>query len=100
MPCSRTQNHAPGADQIRDLVIKNSWNPHVDRITGNTNRTLGFVQQNIKTKMSNVRETAYNTLVRPQLKYTSAVWDPHTKVRTSQIEQVQQRAACWDSQQL
>ena len=62
-----------------------SWNPHVDRITGNANRTLGFVRRNIKTKMSKVRETAYNTLVRPQFEYASAVWDPHTKVRTSQI---------------
>ena len=78
-----------------DISSSLSWNPHVDRITGNANRTLGFVRRNIKTKMSKVRETAYNTLVRPQLKYASAVWDPHTKVRTSQLEQVQRRAARW-----
>ena len=78
-----------------DISGSLSWNPHVDRITGNANRTLGFVRRNIKTKMSKVRETAYNTLVRPQLEYASAVWDPHTKVRTSQIEQVQRRAARW-----
>ena len=78
-----------------DISSSFSWNPHVDRITGNANRTLGFVRRNIKTKMSKVHETAYNTLVRPQLEYASAVWDPHTKVRTSQLEQVQRRAACW-----
>ena len=78
-----------------DISSSLSWNPHVDRITGNANRTLGFVRRNIKTKMSKVRETAYNTLVRPQLEYASAVWDPHAKVRTSQIEQVQWRAARW-----
>ena len=78
-----------------DIFGSLSWNPHVDRIIGNANRTLGFVRRNIKTKMSKVRETAYNTLVRPQLVYASAVWDPHTKVRTSQIEQVQRRAAGW-----
>ena len=48
---------------------------------------------NIKTKMSKLRETAINTLVMPQLEYASAVWDPHTKVMTSQIEQVQRKAA-------
>ena len=47
-------------------------------ITGNANPTLSFVRPNIKTKMSKVRETAYTTLVRPQLEYASAVWDPHT----------------------
>ena len=78
-----------------DISSSLSWNPHVNRITGNANRTLGFVRRNIKTKMSKVRKTAYNTLVRPQLEYASAVWDPHTKVRTSQLEQVQRRAARW-----
>ena len=78
-----------------DISGSLSWNPNFDRITENANRTLGFVRQNIKAKMSKVRETAYNTLVRPKLEYASAVWDFHTKVRTSQSEQVQRRAACW-----
>ena len=40
-----------------------SWNSHIDRITGNVNRTLGFIGRNIRTKLPKVRETAYNTLV-------------------------------------
>ena len=43
--------------------------------------------------MPKVREAAFYSLVRPQLGYASAVLDPHTKVRMSQIEQVQRRAA-------
>ena len=76
-----------------DISSGLTWNSHIDRVIANANRTLGFIRRNIKTKMPKVREAAYNSLVRPQLEYASAVWDPHTKVRISQIKQVQRRAA-------
>ena len=72
-----------------------SWNPHIDRITGNANRTLNFIQRNIKTKNQKVRETAYNTMVRPQLEYAAPVWDPYFKEKILQLEKVQRRAARW-----
>ena len=53
-----------------------SLNSHIDRITGNANRTLGYIRRNIKTKNQKVRETAYNTLVRPQLEYSAGVFCP------------------------
>ena len=62
-----------------DISGSLTWNSHIDGITGSANQTLGFVRRNIKTKMPKVCETAYNTLVRPQLEYASAVWDPHNK---------------------
>ena len=59
-----------------DISSNLSWGSHIDRITGTANRTLGFVRRDIKTKMSGLREAAYTTLVRPQLEYAAAIWDP------------------------
>ena len=42
-----------------------------------------------------VRETAYNTLVRPQLEYSAPVWDPSSKDKRLQLEKIQRRAARW-----
>ena len=78
-----------------DISSGLSWNTHIDRITGTATRTLNFIQRNIRTKNEKVRETAYNTLVRPQLEYASPVWDPHHKDKILQLEKVQRRAARW-----
>ena len=76
-----------------DISSNLSWNTHVDRITANANRSLGFIKRIIKTKSPQIREMAYQSLVRPQLEYTSAVWDPHTKDKNHKVEMVQRRAA-------
>ena len=72
-----------------------SCSSHIGRVVGNANRPLGHIRRYIKSKSKDVRESAYNTIVRPQLEYDSAVWDPHTKEHISKIEMVQQRAARW-----
>ena len=78
-----------------DISSGLSWNSHIDRITGNANRTLGYIRRNIKSKKQKVRETAYNRLVRPQLEYAAPIWDPYTKEKTFQLEKIQRRAAHW-----
>ena len=78
-----------------DISSNISWSSHIGRVVGNANRSLGYIRRNIKSKSKDVRESAYNTIVRPQLEYASAVWDPHTKEHISKIEMVQRRAARW-----
>ena len=54
-------------------VVTSARYSHIDRITASANRTLGYIRRNIKTKNQKVRETAYNTVVRPQLEYSASV---------------------------
>ena len=42
-----------------------------------------------------IREMAYQSLVRPQLEYSASVWDLHVKEQIKKIEMVQRRAARW-----
>ena len=64
-----------GVDLSEDL----SFNTHINRICTTANRTLGFVKRNIQTQNKKVKETAYKTLVRPQVEYWSPVWSPYIK---------------------
>ena len=57
------------------------------------NRTLGFLQRNLHISSRNIEQQAYKTLVRPQLEYSSTVWDPYQPGHIDSIEKVQRRAA-------
>ena len=70
-----------------------TWNAHVNQMVSKANRTLGFVTRNLYSCPRHVKESAYRTLVRPLLEYSSAAWDPHTRVLIDGIERVQRRAA-------
>ena len=75
----------------KDLI----WNKHIHQITASANRTLTFIRRNLHSCPINIKTTAYTTLVRPLLEYSSSVWDPHTLTLINQIEMVQRRAACF-----
>ena len=49
-------------------------------------------------KKQKVRETAYNTLVRPQLEYAAPIWDPYTKEKTLQLEKNSKKGRTLDDQ--
>ena len=87
VPCARYL----GVDISHDL----SWKPHINRITDNANKSLGFLRRNLKAKNLQLRERAYKAIVRPQLEYAASVWDPHTQDDINKIEMVQRRAGRW-----
>ena len=49
--------------------------------------------QSLLMPLTYLKKSAYTTLVRPLLEYSSSVWDPHTKTLVNKIEIVQRRAA-------
>ena len=70
-----------------------TWNKHIHQITATANRTLAFVRRNLYSCPQHIKKSAYTTLVRPLLEYSSSVWDPHTKTLVNKIEMIQRRAA-------
>ena len=81
----------PGVDISLDL----NFSHHINRITTNAYKSLGFLKRNIKAKHSGIREAAYKTVVRPQLDYASPIWSLYTKKYIYKVEMVQRRAIRW-----
>ena len=69
------------------------WNAHIDKIVKKANNVLNFIKRNLKKCPRHIKEKAYLTYVRPQLEYSTTIWDPHTKANIEKIEKVQRRAA-------
>ena len=75
-----TDNHPyRGVHITKDLT----WNKHIHHITATANRTLAFVRRNLYSCPQHIKKSAYTTLVRPLLEYSSLV---------NTIEMVQRRA--------
>ena len=84
-------NHHPylGVELSDDL----SWSKHIAKITGKANRSLNFISRNLYDCPQNIKDTAYKSLVRPNLEYASPVWDPHLKKEIASLEKIQRKAA-------
>ena len=78
-----------------DLSTNLNFSTHINRISSNANKSLGFIKRNIKTTHTYVREAAYKITVRPELEYASTVWSPCTQTYSHKIEMVQRRAIRW-----
>ena len=50
------------------------------------NRTPGFLSRNLSSWLKDVKQMAYNGLVRPVLEYANPVWDPHEIVVQKEFE--------------
>ena len=69
-----------------------SFNEHIKNVAAKANKTLGFLRRNLAKCSEDVKSRAYTTLVRPQLEYASASWDPATQTNILELEKIQRRA--------
>ena len=52
-----------------------------------------MIKRTLRPCKPDVKETAYNMLVRPKLEYASPIWNPHTTTQIKHLDKVQHCAA-------
>ena len=71
---------------------KLSLNKDTDNITKKANGSIAFLLRILQISQKHIKTKAYTTLVRPQIKYATAVWDLHYKATAQRVEMVQRYA--------
>ena len=69
------------------------WVDHINSTISKANRVLGVIRRNFHSCPTELKATAYKSLVRPHLEYSGTVWDPYTVDLIQKLEAVQRRAA-------
>lgn len=69
------------------------YNTHINNITSKASQTLGFIKRNLSKCLQTVKERAYQTLIKPKLKYSSPIWNPQQQTQKKQIEHIQHNVA-------
>ena len=81
-----------------DISSNLSWNTHVNRITSNANRFLGFIKTQHQNKVPPNPRSSIPVLgpTPAGVEYASSAWDHNTKENKGKLEIVQRRAARWN----
>ena len=77
------------------VIIDNelNFNQHVDDMSKKATNLLNLCRHNLHMCSKEVKNSAYNMIVRPHLEYASTCWNPYTKRNIDKLEAVQRRAA-------
>ena len=69
------------------------WNTHINKISNKASSILGFIRRNLRHCTSNLKQTAYTSLIRSVMDYSCVVWDPYLRKDIDKLEYIQRRAA-------
>ena len=96
-------NYFMGSQQIprtdnQDYVevtinTKLSWQQLINKVQNKASKTLGLLQRTLHAAPPQVRQTAYEVLVRPPLEFATCACEPHTKTGIQTMEYVERSAA-------
>ena len=75
------------------LDSKLTWTNHVTDITSKSSTVLGMIKRTLGPGKPEVKQTAYNMLIRPKLEYSSPIWNLLTFSQVKSLERVQHSAA-------
>ena len=62
-----------------------NWGQHISEISSKATKTLGFLRRNLAFAPRSTKKVAYQTLVRPKLKYAAPIWSPYSKYQINQV---------------
>jgi hypothetical protein len=86
--------HVSENPYLEQLISDNlKWSSYINKITNRATSILGFLGRNLKHCSKTLKETAYISLVRSVLDYSSTVWDPYLQQDIDRLELIQRRAA-------
>ena len=69
------------------------WNTHINKISNKASSILGFIRRNLRHCTSNLKQTAYISLIQSVMDYSCVVWDPYLRKDIDKLENIQWRAA-------
>ena len=69
------------------------WSKHIAIMTNKDNSKLSFLRRNLKGCPEKLNQTAYFSLIRYFVEYSTTVWDPYQKYNSDKVQRVQHRAA-------
>ena len=58
------------------------WSHHIDIVCNKASKALNFIRRNLSKCSTEVKSTAYLTLVRPIMEHAACVWDLYQKYLT------------------
>ena len=70
------------------LDSKLSWAKHITEIKSKSTKVLGMVKITLGPCKPEVKDIAYNMLVRPKIDHASSIWNPHTSFQINHLEKM------------